>query len=81
MTWAGAGDLPTLLLIGDDDDTVRARNSEALADPLRSAGVPVEIRRYAGIGHVGMVTAIARPLRFRASVLEDSTPFIRTVAR
>jgi acetyl esterase/lipase len=80
VTWAGAGDPPALLLIGDDDDTVRARNSEALADKLRSAGVPVEIKRYAGIGHVGMVTAIARPFRSRAAVLEDSARFMRVVS-
>lgn len=80
VTWAGAGDPPTLLLIGDKDETVRAHNGEALADKLRSADVSVEIRRYAGIGHVGMVTAFARPLRFRAPVLKDSAHFIRAVA-
>ncbi|MFC3444079.1 alpha/beta hydrolase [Sphingobium rhizovicinum] len=80
VTWAGADDPPTLLLIGDKDETVRAHNSEALADRLRSVNVPVEIKRYAGIGHVGMVTAFARPLRFRASVLEDSARFMRAVA-
>jgi acetyl esterase/lipase len=79
VTWAGAGDPPTLLLIGDKDETVRAHNSEALADRLRSANVPVQIKRYVGIGHVGMVTSFARPLRFRAPVLEDSTRFMRAV--
>jgi acetyl esterase/lipase len=79
VTWASAGDPPTLLLIGDDDTTVRARNSEALAARLRAAGVQVDIRRYRGLGHVGMVTSIARPLRYRAPVLDDSLRFIRAV--
>ncbi len=79
VTWAGAGDPPALLLIGEADDTVRAPNSEALAAKLQAAGVSVHIKRYAGIGHVGMVTAIARPFRYRASVMEDSLWFIRKV--
>lgn len=79
VTWAGAGDPPALLLIGEADDTVRARNSEALANTLQAAGVSAQIKRYAGIGHVGMVTAIARPFRYRASVLEDSAAFMHKV--
>ncbi|WP_150292763.1 alpha/beta hydrolase [Sphingobium estronivorans] len=79
VTWAGAGDPPSLLLVGGDDETVRARNSEALATRLQAAGVTVRIRRYPGIGHVGMVTAFARPFRSRAPVLEDSVRFMRAV--
>ncbi|MES2175482.1 MAG: alpha/beta hydrolase [Pseudomonadota bacterium] len=78
--WAGAGDPPTLLLVGDADETVRARNSEALAATLSAAGVPVRIKRYPGIGHIGMVTAIARPFRYRASILADVAHFVRDVA-
>lgn len=80
VNWAGAGDPPTLLLIGDADETVRARNSEALAAKLGAAGVPVGIKRYHGMGHVGMVTAIARPFRHRASIVADIAQFVNGVA-
>ena len=77
VTWAGAGDPPTLLLVGGKDTLVSPRNSETLAQKLRAGGVRVDLRRYPGLGHVGMVTTIARPLRRRsAPVLDDLARFI-----
>lgn len=75
---AGAGDPPALLLTGDKDDLVRPRNSDVLAARLAAAGVPVERRSYSQ-GHVGILTAIARPLRGRAPVLADMTAFATRV--
>jgi acetyl esterase/lipase len=72
-----AGDAPAFLATGDEDDVVRPANSDALAARLGAAGVVVERRRYAGIGHVGLVTAIARPFRGRATVLDDLIAFAR----
>ena len=43
---AGAGDPPALLLTGDDDTTVRPRNSEALAAKLHAGGVAVVLKHY-----------------------------------
>ena len=77
VTWAGAGDPPALLLVGDDDTVVRPRNSEARAARRRAGGVPVVLQRYSGIGQVGLLLAIARPLRGRAAVLRDAAAFIR----
>lgn len=79
VTWASAGDPPTLLLVGDTDTTVRPRNSEALAARLRSVHVPVQIIHYPALGHVGIVTAIARPLRNKGSILTDAVTFVRQV--
>ncbi|AMK26624.1 carboxylesterase (plasmid) [Sphingobium sp. TKS] len=79
VRWAGAGDPPTLLLIGGSDVTVRARNSEALAAKLRAGGVAVQVKRYPGIGHIGMVTAMARPFRYRASIITDTVKFAQRV--
>ena len=79
VTFASAGDPPALLATGDRDTLVRPRNSDALAARLETAGVAVERRRYARVGHVGMVTAIARPLRGRASVLNDLAAFATRV--
>jgi acetyl esterase/lipase len=79
VNFAGAGDPPALLATGDEDMTVRPRNSDSLAERLRSAGVPAERKDYAGIGHVGIVTALARPFRGRAPVLRDMVAFARAV--
>ena len=77
--FANAGDPPTLLLTGADDSTVRSRNSEALAARLSAAGVPVEVRSYPGVGHIGIVTALARPFRGKAPVLADVAYFAHRV--
>jgi acetyl esterase/lipase len=69
------GDPPAFLATGDEDDVVRPANSDSLAARLRAAGVEVERRRYPEIGHVGIMTAIAKPLRGRAPVLNDMADF------
>jgi acetyl esterase/lipase len=75
------GDPPAFLATGAKDDFVRPRNSDSLAARLRSAGVPVERKTYPGVGHVGLLTAIAKPLRGRASVLDDMAAFAKTVTQ
>ncbi len=79
--WAGAGDPPALLLLGADDKTVLPRNSEALAARLRAGGVPVTLRAYPKLGHVGMILSVARPFRGRAPVVADVAAFVRQVTR
>ncbi|GGD46433.1 alpha/beta hydrolase fold domain-containing protein [Erythrobacter arachoides] len=80
VTWAGAGDPPALLLTGADDQTVRPRNSHALAQRLRAAGVLAEVREYEGVGHINILLSLSRPLRGRATTLDDASAFIRSVA-
>jgi acetyl esterase/lipase len=77
ITFASADDPPTLLLHGANDGTVFPRNSERLADRLRNAGAEAEYKLYPGIGHVAVVTALSRPFRGKAPVLEDVTLFAR----
>lgn len=79
VTWADASAPPALLLTGAEDATVRPRNSEALAAALRKAGVAAEVRRYSGIGHVGILTAVARPFRGKAPVIDDVAAFAARV--
>ena len=67
---------PVLLGTGADDTTVYPRNTAALAKRLRAAGGPVEERIYPGVGHVGTITAFARPFRDDAPVLEDVVRFV-----
>ncbi len=70
-----------MLIVGDKDETVRPRNSEALAEKLRAGGVEAELRRYPGLGHIGVLTSIARPLRGKAPVLADVAAFAHKVAQ
>lgn len=79
--WAGAGDPPALLLVGGEDKTVLPRNSEALAARLRAGGVPVTLRTYPKLGHVGLILSVARPFRGRAPVVADVASFVRQVTR
>ncbi|WP_404710011.1 alpha/beta hydrolase [Sphingomonas sp. MMS24-J13] len=72
---------PAFLATGDKDTTVRPRNSDALAARLEHQGVAVTRMRYPDVGHVGLVTALARPLRGRAAVLDDAVTFARKVSR
>lgn len=78
VTWARAGDPPALLLYGQKDSVVQPRNSQALAARLRAGGVVAEQRAYPGLGHVGILLALARPFRGRAPVLDDVAAFVRT---
>jgi acetyl esterase/lipase len=81
ISFVQKGSPPSFLATGDEDDTVRPRNSDALAGRLQKVGTPVVRRNYVNVGHVGILTAIARPLRGRASVLDDMIAFARNVTR
>ena len=81
VSFASAGDPPTLLMVAGKDTLVAPRNSVRLATLLQQAGVPAEIRSYPRIGHVGIVTALAKPLRGRAPVLDDLAAFASEVTQ
>ncbi|MEO7654235.1 MAG: alpha/beta hydrolase [Sphingomicrobium sp.] len=68
-------DPPAFIGSANDDRTVREKNSNSLAARLLAAGVRVERVRYPGLGHIGILTAVAKPWRGRASVLDDVTRF------
>ncbi len=80
ITHAGAGDPPALLLSGGEDDLVGAHNARNLAAALAQAGVPVEAKSYGGVGHIGMVTALATLFRGKAPVLRDVAAFAKRVS-
>jgi acetyl esterase/lipase len=82
LNFADAGDPPALLLHGADDTLVRPRQSTALAERLTQAGVPAQSRLYPGIGHIAIMTALAKPLRGKAPVLDDAAAFaLRVTAK
>jgi acetyl esterase/lipase len=55
---------PMLLLTGDADTTVDPGNSLRLAERIRSKGGEVSLKVYPGVGHVGMILALASVLPF-----------------
>jgi acetyl esterase/lipase len=77
---ADADDPPVLLITGADDETVLPGNTRRLAARLRDVGGRAETRFYDGVGHVGLVAALATPLRFTAPVLDDVDAFLSRVA-
>jgi acetyl esterase/lipase len=72
---------PLLLLAGSADETVRPRNTLSLAVKVRAAGGEVEDRIYPGVGHIGLVLAIAPLFQGKAPVVADVEAFVRAHAR
>lgn len=77
VAFAGHGaSLPALLLHGGSDTTVELYNTDDLATALAAAGGRVRRHVYPSLGHVGLVTALAWPLRWRADVLGEVAAFV-----
>jgi acetyl esterase/lipase len=81
VTFVRPGAPPAFLATGAHDRIVLPRNSDSLAARLRSVGSRVVRRSYEDLGHVGILTVIARPLRRRATVLDDMIAFTAEVTR
>jgi hypothetical protein len=64
---------------GAEDETVAAYNADQMELALNSQHVLAEKKLYSGIGHVGLILAFARGLRWRAPALEDSVAFIERI--
>ena len=72
-----AGSAPPMLLIhGLDDDVVEPKASREFAAALSVKGALVEKKEIEGLGHVGVLKAIAKPFRSDAPVLKDIVQFI-----
>ncbi|MGA9581989.1 MAG: alpha/beta hydrolase [Allosphingosinicella sp.] len=72
---AAPGAPPALLLHGDSDMRVKPRNSHKLSGLLAEAGSEARLKLYPGLGHVGILTALAIPFRRRAPVLAHIADF------
>jgi acetyl esterase/lipase len=77
--YAAAGSPPTLLLHGGEDGTVWPKNSINLSRRLTAAGADSELKVYPKTGHVGIVTALAKPFRGDVPVLKDVADFAHRV--
>jgi len=74
------GDAPPLWLAsGEEDATVRPRNSQNLAAAIEKAGGSATLRLYPGVGHTGIVMALSAPFRSRGPVLDEASDFLRGV--
>lgn len=72
-----AKDSPPLWLgHGTADDEVRPYNSERLAAKLHGLGAPVTLKLYPGKSHNDLIMGISKPLRYRATTLQDSVDFL-----
>lgn len=76
VTFAAQPAPPTLLLHGATDTTVGLHNSDDMASAMKAAGHTVTEIVYAKVGHIGIVAALAAPLRGYAPTLNDSAAFI-----
>lgn len=79
LHFARADAPPLFLAWGEDDDLVRRKSIDHLAAAQRTQGASVEAKIYPGVGHVGLLLALSRPLRGRAPVLDDLSAFARRV--
>jgi len=76
------GDAPHMLLLtGDADDTVKPRNSRALAAALSAAGAPTRPVVLTGVDHAGTVMKLAAPFSRDRRVLEPVLAFLAAQCR
>jgi acetyl esterase/lipase len=77
ILFASADDPPALLVAGGEDELVLPSQSTGMAIALVEAGAKAEALVYPDVGHVGLVTALAKPFRDTAPVLRDVDDFAR----
>ena len=70
---------PVLLMHGLKDTRVRPWNSRQFAQALIKAGGKVCKVEVPGVGHIGLILAVSKPLRWRAPVLDTSLNFINSI--
>jgi acetyl esterase/lipase len=77
INFVDRGAPPMLLVTGDDDTTVRPRNTQRLAARLREEGVPVREIVYPGLGHIDIILGLSSRLRGNSRLLDDIAAFVR----
>ncbi|PIF75646.1 acetyl esterase/lipase [Variovorax sp. 54] len=65
LAHVSAASPPALLMAASTDTLVDPdRNTRRMADALRAAGVPVEVRTFDNLSHVTLIAAFGKPLRW-----------------
>lgn len=75
-TFVQGDEPPLLLLYGNADTTVYARNIEKMIQKVKSKKGKVESHIYEGVNHVDILTAFSIPLRWKYDVLSDIDAFL-----
>ena len=70
---------PMLLLHGEEDETVKPRNSRSLANVLTAAGSRIEAEFYPELDHVDPIIALASPWRNRRPILGELVNFAHSL--
>lgn len=81
INFVSGGEPPALLITGDRDAVVGARNSDRLAKRLTQAGGEARVVHYPRLTHAPVVGALAAPLRFIAPVMAEVRAFVDATAR
>lgn len=79
IKFASAGDPPTLLLHGLQDETVSPKNTRRLTKRLQEVGVRVETELYEDIEHLKIVGAIASTLPIGPPVADRIAEFFNSI--
>jgi acetyl esterase/lipase len=70
--------LPAFLGAAQGDHLVDPqRNTVRMAERLKAAGAPVEMKLYDGVDHVTLVASMAWSLRWMSTVLDDVVAFVQ----
>jgi len=77
ITFVDGSENPLLLLMGNDDVTVKERNAPNLHRRIQSRKGKSTLIRYDGIDHIDMLLALSSTFRGKAPILDDSIKFIR----
>jgi acetyl esterase/lipase len=67
---------PMFLAAGASDTTVKPQNTLSLAEHARKVGGQALVKIYPGLGHIGLILAIAPAFQWTAPVLADIAAFI-----
>ena len=76
ITYADGRNPLLLLLAGADDQTVKPRNTVALAARIRAAGGPVEAEIVPKLGHIGLILTFAPLFRGKGRVFSSVSSFL-----
>jgi len=76
IVFVNAESPPSLLLHGASDTIVKLGNSIQLSERLRGYSRPVQMELFTGIGHVGLILTLSRPMRWRAAALRSIVDFV-----